>query len=186
MVEQGWPACCIRYTVQCLSASHAQLVATLLRPWLQDKAENGLLGRSVARTLNIGLMLASVGHLLVFGPILNQASPMKETVKTAHEHAKQRYSIWLHSTALPCTACGGCCNNATVLPSILFGRSITLPSLICCPLGWPQGHGGWLLPILTATWGTALLASMAGLAAPEVTHLLEQAEAEAAATAASE
>ncbi|KAL4433392.1 hypothetical protein ABPG77_010245 [Micractinium sp. CCAP 211/92] len=87
---------------------------------LKDKAENGLLGRSVARTLNIGLMLASVGHLLVFGPILN------------------------------------------------------------------QGHGGWLLPILTATWGTALLASMAGLAAPEVTHLLEQAEAEAAATAPSE
>lgn len=41
----------------------------------QDKAENGLLGRSVARTLNLGLLLASVGHLLVFGPILNQAGP---------------------------------------------------------------------------------------------------------------
>ena len=39
---------------------------------LQDKAENQLLGRSVARTLNLGLMFASVGHLLVFGPILNQ------------------------------------------------------------------------------------------------------------------
>lgn len=59
-----------------------------------------------------------------------------------------------------------------------------LPALLPTPP--PQGHGGWLLPILTATWGTALLASMAGLAAPEATALLEQAEAEAAATAASE
>ena len=39
---------------------------------LQDKSENQLLGRSVSRTLNLGLMFASLGHLLVFGPILNQ------------------------------------------------------------------------------------------------------------------
>lgn len=82
---------------------------------LKDKAENGLLGRSLARTLNLGLLISSIGHLLVFGPILN------------------------------------------------------------------MGHGGWMLPILTATWGTALLASMAGLAAPEATALLQSAEAEAAA-----
>lgn len=36
-------------------------------PHLQDKAENDLLGRSLGRTLNGGLLLASVGHLLVFG-----------------------------------------------------------------------------------------------------------------------
>ena len=39
---------------------------------LQDKSENQLLGRSVSRTLNLGLMFVSLGHLLVFGPILNQ------------------------------------------------------------------------------------------------------------------
>jgi hypothetical protein len=39
---------------------------------VQDKAENGLLGKSIPRTLNLGLMGGAVGHLLVFGPILNQ------------------------------------------------------------------------------------------------------------------
>lgn len=39
---------------------------------LQDKAENDLLARSVPRTLNLGLLAASIGHLLVLGPILNQ------------------------------------------------------------------------------------------------------------------
>ena len=34
---------------------------------MQDKAENDLLGRSIPRSLNFGLMLASIGHLLVFG-----------------------------------------------------------------------------------------------------------------------
>ena len=34
---------------------------------VQDKAENDLLGRSIPRSLNFGLMLASIGHLLVFG-----------------------------------------------------------------------------------------------------------------------
>lgn len=29
--------------------------------WLQDKAENDLLARTLARTLNLGLMAASVG-----------------------------------------------------------------------------------------------------------------------------
>jgi hypothetical protein len=38
-----------------------------------------------------------------------------------------------------------------------------------------QGHGGFMLPGLIATWGTALLASMAGLAAPEAAGLAEQA-----------
>ena len=38
---------------------------------LQEKAENELLGRSIARTLNLGLMAASIGHLLVLGKILN-------------------------------------------------------------------------------------------------------------------
>ncbi len=89
------------------------------------------------------------------------------------------------SEVLPCLA--KCCSNtATVLPVAPIARFSIVRSLLCRPPGWPQGHGGWLLPILTATWGTALLASMAGLAAPEVTHLLEQAEAEAAATAPSE
>ncbi|PRW20778.1 Meiotic nuclear division 1 [Chlorella sorokiniana] len=75
---------------------------------LKDKAENELLGRSIARTLNLGLMAAAIGHLLVLGNILN------------------------------------------------------------------HGIGGFLLPAVTATWGTALLASMAGLAAPEVAAIAEQ------------
>jgi hypothetical protein len=40
-----------------------------------------------------------------------------------------------------------------------------------------QGHGGFLLPLLLTTWGMALLASMAGLAAPEAAALIEQAAA---------
>lgn len=44
-----------------------------------------------------------------------------------------------------------------------------------------QGHGGALLPGLTATWATSLLASMAGLAAPEAATMAE-AVAEAART----
>ncbi|KAI7838055.1 hypothetical protein COHA_008138 [Chlorella ohadii] len=75
---------------------------------LKDKAENELLGRSIARTLNLGLMAASIGHLLVLGTVLN------------------------------------------------------------------HGIGGFMLPAVTATWGTALLASMAGLAAPEVAAIAEQ------------
>ena len=38
-----------------------------------------------------------------------------------------------------------------------------------------QGHGGFLLPLLSLSWGTALLASMAGLAAPEAAAVAEQA-----------
>jgi hypothetical protein len=41
---------------------------------VQDKAENDLLGRSIARTLNIGLLLASIGHLLVFGESISGPS----------------------------------------------------------------------------------------------------------------
>lgn len=40
----------------------------------QDKAENDLLARPMSRTLSLGLMAASIGHLLVLCPILNQAS----------------------------------------------------------------------------------------------------------------
>ncbi|KAL6771398.1 hypothetical protein ACKKBG_A26210 [Auxenochlorella protothecoides x Auxenochlorella symbiontica] len=40
---------------------------------LKDKAEAGLLSRSIPRTLNAGLLGASLGHLLIFGPILAQA-----------------------------------------------------------------------------------------------------------------
>lgn len=31
-----------------------------------------------------------------------------------------------------------------------------------------QAHGGFLLPLLTSSWGLALVASMAGLSAPEL------------------
>ncbi|GAB4819414.1 hypothetical protein N2152v2_006460 [Parachlorella kessleri] len=74
---------------------------------LKDKAENDLLGRSIPRSLNFGLMLASIGHLLVFGPIL------------------------------------------------------------------ARGHGGFLLPLLTSSWATSLVAAMAGLATPETVTSLE-------------
>ncbi len=36
-----------------------------------------------------------------------------------------------------------------------------------------QRRGGLLLPLLTSTWGTALMASMAGLSAPEAGAMLE-------------
>lgn len=39
----------------------------------QDKAESDLLALPVSRTLNLGLMAASVGHLLVLAPIMNKA-----------------------------------------------------------------------------------------------------------------
>lgn len=37
-----------------------------------------------------------------------------------------------------------------------------------------QGHGGALTPAITGTWAVALLASMAGLAAPEAAAVAEQ------------
>ena len=36
---------------------------------LKDKTESDLLGRSISRTLNLGLGIAAVGHLLVFGAL---------------------------------------------------------------------------------------------------------------------
>lgn len=75
---------------------------------LKDKAENDLLARPMSRTLSLGLMAASIGHLLVLCPILN------------------------------------------------------------------QGHGGFLLPALVGTWAVSLLASMAGLAAPDAAAMAEQ------------
>lgn len=37
-----------------------------------------------------------------------------------------------------------------------------------------QGHGGFLLPALVGTWAVSLLASMAGLAAPDAAAMAEQ------------
>ena len=36
-----------------------------------------------------------------------------------------------------------------------------------------RGHGGFLLPLLTSTWATSLVAAMAGLATPETVSSLE-------------
>lgn len=80
---------------------------------LREKSESNLLAKTIPRTLNLGLMVASVGHMLVLGPILS------------------------------------------------------------------KGFGGFMLPSLAATWGTALLASMIGMAAPELNSLVEQVAHEA-------
>jgi hypothetical protein len=83
---------------------------------LKHKADIGMLGPSIPRTLNAGLMAASLGHLLTLGPILTKA------------------------------------------------------------------HGGWLLPIIIGTWGTALMTSLLGMVAREATQLaqnvVEQAKVE--------
>ena len=60
---------------------------------------------------------------------------------------------------------------------------LTLAALLLLLLLPPcaAGHGGLMLPVLVATWGTALLTGMLGLASPELEQLAEQ-TAEAAKT----
>jgi hypothetical protein len=51
---------------------------------------------------------------------------------------------------------------------------------------WSRGQGGFMLPAIIATWVTAMLASMLGLAAPELEHMAQQVSQEAAVTTAEE
>ena len=55
----------------CHSCSKPQTNLNASLPPLQDKAENNLLGRSISRTLNLGLMAGAILHLFVLGPILS-------------------------------------------------------------------------------------------------------------------
>lgn len=41
---------------------------------LQEKSETGQLTDRTARTLNLGLLLSSLGHLVVLGPMANEGS----------------------------------------------------------------------------------------------------------------
>lgn len=77
---------------------------------LKEKADDGLLSKSIARILNIGLLATSVGHMLILGPMLSNG----------------------------------------------------------------QQEGGFLLPLVTAMWGSALLSSMMGLSAPELKQMAEE------------
>lgn len=122
--------------------------------WWQDKAENELLGRPLARALNLGLAACAAGHLAVLGPVLNQARARA---------GLQR------------------CRGGAVVPragAAEFSCAAASPdSQPIHPAALPppkQGHGGWMLPGVAAAWGTALLAALAGLAAPEAAALVEQ------------
>lgn len=72
---QRLPRQCLAKALLCMHAppahAHSKTCQRRAVYSAQDKAENDLLARPLARTLNLGLMACSIGHLLIFGPILN-------------------------------------------------------------------------------------------------------------------
>lgn len=90
-----------------IGGGHLTLMTALCYT-LKEKSEDNLLSKSIARMLNMGLLATSVGHMLVFAPMLS------------------------------------------------------------------EGHGGFLLPVVSAMWGFAMLTSMSGLSAPEFEQMAKE------------
>jgi hypothetical protein len=135
----------------------------------QDKAENELLARSVPRTLNLGLMGAAVGHLLIFGPILNMVGPGGG--KKLGRSVGSMLLLCLGVTEHISRSASALTRHGTRILCWVQLMSLVLPPCLCrCPVGpWrlpaagpgghlgcrPAGIHGWAGCARTARGGSA-------------------------------
>lgn len=112
----------------------------------QDKAENELLGRSIARTLNLGLMAAAIGHLLVLGTILNHVRGSCAT-RCCWDAGPSVKLTWRRAVHVQRPHHGGwsACRGAAPADAALTGRRASFSSICrasavsCCRPSQPPG-----------------------------------------------